>query len=248
MNIQNISALVKQLQLLGLEELGYPLLKRISFKPNSFHISQKIERFKDVINLQLFFEKRSSEDIYDLVYYDAILQQEMNLSDSIINGINLISLEKQMGSIDWKKAFELEEKKTWNSDDKTSWEKEQKIEAIISDLCTLEASEEGKAFSVSLKLKYWKGTSYHELFESINIPKSKAEVFQRFYFVEGQASISIDEAYRFLQNRRTEKLLLAKRKQIENPQDGLEENGSNSSGSDLLKKRRLNGGKKGQEK
>ena len=36
---------------------------------------------------------------------------------------------------------------------------------------------------------------------NINPLKNKSEVSQRFYFFEGQTGISIDEAYRFLQNR-----------------------------------------------
>ena len=247
MNIQNITALVKHLQSLGLGDLSYPLLKRISFKPTSFYLSQKIERGNDLINLQILFEKRKHEDVYELVYYDATFQQETIFLDALVNGVNIASLEKQMTGIDWRKAFELDEKKTWNVDDKTSWEKEQKIEAIINELSALEATEEGNALAVALKLKYWAGASYHELFDNINMPKNKAEVSQRFYFSEGQAGISVDEAYRFLQNRRLQKQMLAKKKQAENQQNEEEENGGNSSGSGLLKKRRLNSGIRGKK-
>ncbi len=243
MNIQNISALVKQLQLIGLEDVSYSLLKRISFKPSSFYLSQKIERGKDLINLQLFFEKRKTEDVYDLMYYDAIFQPEVNFTESLLNGVNINSLEKQMAGIDWKKAFELDERKVWNADDKTSWEKEQKIESIVSELSALETTEEGKTIAAALKLKYWSGASYHELFENISLPKNKAEVSQRFYFFEGQTGISIDEAYRFLQNRRLEKQILVKKKQTDIPQsEDTEGDQSNTSGSGLLRKRRINGG------
>ena len=44
MNIENISALMGQLQSLGFENAGYSLLKRISFKPENFILSQKIEK------------------------------------------------------------------------------------------------------------------------------------------------------------------------------------------------------------
>jgi hypothetical protein len=69
--------------------------------------------------------------------------------------------------------------------------------------------------------------------------RSKPEVL----FFEGQTGISVDEAYRFLQNRSLQKLMQAKRKQTDTQHDEeyTADNGS-FSGSGLLKKRRLNGG------
>jgi len=61
MNIENISALVAQLQSLGFENAGYPLLKRISFRPENFFLSQKMEKAKDKLSFQLFFEKEVSK-------------------------------------------------------------------------------------------------------------------------------------------------------------------------------------------
>ena len=94
MNIENISALVGQLQSLGFENAGYSLLKRISFKPENFILSQKIEKSKDKLSFQLFFEKEVSKGMYVLLYYDAVLQKEMPLINPTINGINTTSLEK----------------------------------------------------------------------------------------------------------------------------------------------------------
>ena len=66
-------------------------------------------------------------------------------------------------------------------------------------------------------------------------------VTQRFYFFQGLTGITVEEAYRFLQNRWLEKQMLAKRKQEDNSQ--VEEAGNDSqvsSGSGLLVKKRLN--------
>ena len=131
MNIENISALMEQLQSLGFENAGYSLLKRISFKPENFILSQKIEIAKDKLSFQLFFEKDIKQDIYVLPYYDAILQKETPLIDAAINGINTSNLEKSMIEIDWKNAFDFVTKKQLNLEDKTSWEKEQKVESVI---------------------------------------------------------------------------------------------------------------------
>jgi hypothetical protein len=91
MNIENISALTEQLQSLGFEHTGYSLLKRISFKPENFILFQKIEKAKDKLSFQLFFEKDIRQEIYVLSYYDAILQKETTLIDALINGLKGIS-------------------------------------------------------------------------------------------------------------------------------------------------------------
>ena len=211
MNIENISALMGQLQSLGFENAGYSLLKRISFKPENFILSQKIEKAKDKLSFQLFFEKDIKQDIYVLLYYDAILQKETPLTDAAINCINTSNLEKSMIEIDWNNAFDFDTKKQLNFNDKISWEKEQKVELVIEGLSELEKSEDGKVVAVGLKLKYWSGISYQELFGNISPLKNKSEVRQRFYFFEAQTGISVDEAYRFLQNRCLEKQMQAKK-------------------------------------
>ena len=111
MNIENISALMGQLQSLGFENAGYLLLKRISFKPENFILAQKMEKAIDKLSFQLFFEKDLKQGIYVLSYYDAILQKETPLIDAAINGINTANLEKSMIEIDWKNAFDFITKK-----------------------------------------------------------------------------------------------------------------------------------------
>ena len=63
MNIENISALVGQLQSLGFENSGHLLLKRISFKPDNFTLSQNVDKGKDKLMFQLFFEKDSKQNV-----------------------------------------------------------------------------------------------------------------------------------------------------------------------------------------
>lgn len=240
MNIQNISELAEHLQSIGFENAGYLLLKRICFKPDSFSLLQKVEKGKDQLSFRLFFEKDGKQNVYVLMYYDAILQK-VNLVETTINGINTFNLEKSMTEIDWKSAFDINTKRQCNLEDKATWEKEQKLESVIENLIELEKSEEGKVISVGLKLKYWAGIPYQELFGNISPLKSKSEVSQRFYFFEGQTGISADEAYRFLQNKWLEKQMQTKRKQTGDSQVGETENDSQaSSGNSLLRKKRLN--------
>jgi hypothetical protein len=243
MNMDNISALAGQLQSLGFEDAEYSLLKRICFKPEKFILSQKLKKSNEQISFQLFFERNVKQDVYVLMYYDAILQKEISFADITINGIDISILENQMIAIDWTKAFDFSETKRWAANDKASWENEQKIETIITSLAAMEITEEGKSIAAALKLKYWTGSAYFEIFDNISQTKSKAEISQRFYCSEGQPGISVDEAFRFLQNRKLEKQMQAKRKQADNQNSEEQDEGnSSSSGSSLLKKRRLNGG------
>jgi hypothetical protein len=244
MNIENISALIGQLQSLGFENSGYSLLKRISFKPEKFILSQKMEKGKDQLSFQLFFEKDGKKGTYVLSYYDVVLQKETPIIDTTVNGINTTSLEKLMTEIDWQSAFDFVTKKQLNLEDKASWEKEQKVESIIEGLSELEKSENGNVVAVGLKLKYWAGVPYQELFGNISPLKNKSEVSQRFYFFEGQTGISVDETYRFLQNRWLEKQMQVKKKETANA--GISETEKDShaaSGSGLLKKKRLGSSK-----
>ena len=59
------------------------------------------------------------------------------------------------------------------------------------------------------------GIPNHELVVNIRSLKNTSVVGQLFYIFEGEAGISLDEAYRFLQNRCLEKQMQAKQKQTD---------------------------------
>lgn len=240
MNIQNISALSAQLKTIGFDNMDYPLAKRMCLSPEEFILTEK--RLKDngqiVFNFHFQRDKKLNEFI--LAYYDAILQKEISVTTQVINGVNIAELQEGMNTVDWKVAFDFNTKKPFNPDDKLSYEKEQKIEQLINALSELELTEEGKQISILVKQKYWSEIPYTELMGNISSSKSKAELCQRFYYAEEQACISADEAYRFLQNKWLEKQIQVKRKQQE-VTDGSDTGGEpqGSSGSGLLKKRRV---------
>lgn len=235
MNIDNVAALAAQLQELGFGDMGNILLKRICFKPDNFSITKLLEKGEDKLQLELFFEKQKEE--YFLKCYDIAIQQKLLLQSQEIDGIHIASVENKMAVIDWTQAFDLDEQKTWNA--KGDFSTEEKIESIITTLAKLELSEEGKAVASSLKSKYWNGTNYYEIYGIITAPKMKAEISQRFFLFEGQSGISLDEAYRFLQNRRMEKLMKRKQADYSNTETDEGDKSANS-GSGLLKKKRIN--------
>ncbi len=236
MNIKNVADLARQLESLGFEEIGYSLLKRICFKPGRFYLSHTIAKGNDRLGFQVHFEKDENEGMYFLKFYDAILHKGIAFPDTIINGINPVDLAEQMSVVDWKKAFEINESKPWSIEDKGSWEKEDKIETIIDNLSALDKTQEGSVFAVNLRHKYWQDIAFPWLIRNTTSIKTKSEVSQRFYFFEDQPGISVDEAYRFLQNKWMEKSIQTKRKQKE--EKGTDKNGNESPllGRELLKK------------
>lgn len=236
MNVKNIADLAGQLERLGFEKIGYSLLKRVCFKPGRFSLSHAIAKGNDRLNFQVHFDKNENVDRYFLVSYDAILHKGIVFPDNIINGINPVDLAERMSSIDWKKAFEINESKPWSIEDKASWEKEQKIETIIDNLSAIDKTEEGNVFAVNLKRKYWTDIAFPGLIRNTGSIKTKSEVSQRFYFFEGQPGISVDEAYRYLQNKWMEKSIQIKRKQKEEKETDKNGNENPLHGRDLSKK------------
>lgn len=248
MNIENVSALSNQLKALGFDDLGYPLLKRICFKLDSFFITQKVERGKDQLTFEIYFERKDNNEGYVLKYYDAMLMQEELQWHDGINKVDVPGLEKIMAAIDWKKAFELDEDKPWDVDSKSTFENETRIESVIAEFNLLEITEEGKSIASALKRKFWTGSAYADLFGAISSSKPKGEINQRFFIFEGQPGISVDEAYRFLLNRRLEKQM--RKRQADNQTSETSDDAiAGNSGNGLLKKKRINGSvKKGKHK
>ena len=105
MNIQNISELSKQLEVLGFHDAGSLLLKRICFKPANFYLPQRVIKEKDVMLFSLYFELLQKTDNYRLQYYDVTLQKANGGLALPVDGVNPAELEKQMAGIDWKKAL-----------------------------------------------------------------------------------------------------------------------------------------------
>jgi hypothetical protein len=239
MNIQNVVALAAQLKVLGFEEMGSQLLQRICFKPDNFNISTTIIKDKERLSFEIYFEKDKKTDAYFLKFYDAILQKESPLPQTEIVGINILELQQKMKAINWKSAFDMSEKKQWSIENTASWENEAAIESAIKDLEKLESTEDGKAISNNLKLSFWSGIPDCERIVQFSNGKNKNEISQRFYLFEGQSGISVDEAYRFLQNRWLEKQMQQKKKQDDGPNEAAANDTPSSNGSGLLHKKRI---------
>lgn len=242
MNIQNIATLAGKLEGLGFENMGYLLLKNISFRPQNFCLVVKASQLNNALNFHLFIQRNGINNEYDLLYYDANLLADSNTGEQVIHGIDIAELRTAMTRIDWNSAFDLTAGKNLSLNELSNLEKEEEVEAVIEKLQVLEKSENGKSVATSLKLDFWAGLPYQELFGNIAPVKRKYEISQRFYCPTGQPCISIDEAYRFLQNRLLEKQISQRKKQPENLEtDEADANNQPASGSGLLQKKRNKG-------
>lgn len=239
MNIQNIATLASQLKTIGFDNMGYAILKHICLAPANFSITEKLPKVPESISFIFYFEKEVRGQIYKLIYYDAILQQQLSFDNLNIEGLNMKGIDENMAQIDWKDVFDLAKRRPFNPDDKSGYENEIKVCRVIENLKQLETFEEGKSVSMALKQKHWSEIPYMDIMGAMVNGRGKSEISQRFYFSEGQPPISADEAYRFLLNRWLEKQMQLKKRQQDNDEVMVAEEAGASSGSGLLKKRRV---------
>jgi hypothetical protein len=180
-----------------MEKLGFDASLQTSI---ATYISLQLPRFtipyttvkeRDVVRFNFFFERKGSA--YSCLCYDAFLRKEIVVPDVIISNIHVRDLDEQMSFVNWKELFD----------------RAQDIHSIIDDLKTLDLSNEGKEYCELLKIKYWSDTPLEEIM-TLSPIKSKFEIGQRFYFFEDGKGISIEEAYRFLNNKWMERQLKKK--------------------------------------
>lgn len=214
MNIQSISALAERLEKIGFANMKHSLLKKVCFKPVQFSVTRRVQEGTDQLTFVLSFAKDKEQEGYDLMFYDAILNKKQVIEGKTVNGVDIANLDKRMNGINWQYAFDLNETEQIEAGDKQYWEEAIAIEEVVNDLTKLETGE-GKAIAGSLKVKYWSGTAYRESIGNIASVKAKDEVSQRFYKQEDENIISVNEAYRFLQNKWVEKQMLSKKKSFE---------------------------------
>lgn len=223
MNTANIAALVEQLDAIGIKHASSPLIKRICLQPGRFSLDRTIIKGSDTLHLHFLFDKAATDGSYSLVQYDAVLQKEVPQPVGIINEVDIAQLDADMQTIDWKDAFAVDDDRPVLLSNETSWAQERLIESVMARCSQLSSDPAGKPIAIALKQKHWEGTAYAEVLEPITTTRSKSEISQRFY-VQADSIISIDEAYRFLQNKWLEKQLQQKEKTTPAPHEGESNN------------------------
>lgn len=234
MDKENFISLAGQLSQAGFDGLEYRLLQHICCRPVSFVLTDRRSFGSDVLWYQILVERRSNQ--YVCAHYDASLFREQVLPAVVINEVSLVELEIEMKQIEWQSqptnnAFRL--------DDESTWSREKSIDEVIVKLTRLCATEDGKLYADILKLRFWSGTMMEKMAGSLSPVRSKVEVTQRFFFMNGEV-ISINEAYRFLQNSWMQKYVNLKKSAGKQSQDEQNSSaGSNGKSQDSRKKRKV---------
>lgn len=190
------------------------------------------------MTFHLYFEKDTVQNDYTLLYYDAKLQKESAIEMGIVSGVDMTSLNKEMTAVDWKKAFGEDDNELITLDDKATWVTEERIETIMTQLNQLEATANGKSVADLLKLKHWYGSAFKDVVGDISTIKNKPEICQRFYLPDNQSHISVDEAYRFLQNKWLEKQITARKKRIDEQHDNKSKDDNYQQSGDSRQKKK----------
>lgn len=234
MNVENIAALSAMLIRTGFEEnIGYRLLQKICFNPAAFMLTERVHKNADLLTCQLQFERSGTE--YTCGYYDVSLVKGIVMPERTIGNVHLTELNLLMGEIDWRISVD---DKGFRLGDEATWKREKAIADVVNQLSRLSATEEGKYFADALKLKYWVEVGLDDLVGNLNAIRSKFEISQRVYFIEGEG-ISVDEAYRFLLNRWMEKKMQArKREQGKENQNDNQDSIMEVAGKGLLQKKK----------
>jgi hypothetical protein len=235
LNEKNIGVLKEQLLALGLPpEIEYQLKANICLQPDHFLIKLRDVKEDDIINSAFYFERDGND--YHFRYYECCLRKKIFIPDDILNDIDGKQLEKIMAAIDWN-TFSMHGG-TKQQEEGT----EEIIEGIVTELKNLSSTPEGYYLAGRLKVKFWLDTPLVSFIPNINSIRNQYEISQRFYFFEGEAQISLDEAYRFLCHRWREKQLNAKKKQAGS--DGSGNNAADDVQKDkLLSKKKSKKGK-----
>ena len=212
MNIDNITMLAGQLKQIGFEQMEVLLLKHICFRPSLFDLQQFIQKDSDTVLFKLCFKQESDIGEYFLQYYDVTLQKDLSPATTVVGSVNIAALESNMAAIDWKNLFAAHQENR-SSDNKAWWETATAIDNICEQLDSISAQEEGLLIANKLKLRFWRAHLPEDLIGSISTFRSKSDIFQRFYYSPHNC-ITVDEAYRFLQNKWIEKKMQEKDRSV----------------------------------
>jgi len=237
MNIENITILAGQLKEIGFGQMDVLILRHTCFKIASFQILRSVEKGSDQLCFLFHFEKVKNSDQYSLLYYDVSLQKRIIFDTGLEDSDDIFSIDDEMASIDWKTFLQEAEQGTIPL--KQTWEIERKVEQITEKLIAISVHENGRSLTERLILKYWAGNLPVEIVKSIVTVKVKPDISQRFY-PSGDSLITIDEAYRYLQNRWIERQVHQKQKDSkisDSPVNYIEKN--SGVGKEKVSKRKI---------
>jgi len=232
MDIQHISALIETLATLGFSSsVGRALLFNACLQQKNFTVREQMCFGEDTVNYQLYFKEDNASGRQTCSYYDATLRKAVRIAASVINGVDVLDLERRMAAVNWQLPSENSSPDNLQIYDKTTWQQEATIEEITRDLEVLSTTAEGVAVANTMKYKFWTEPLLQNTKMELPILKSKYELSQRFYIINGEG-ITATEAYRFLNNRWMERQIhasnrLFRKSEVEQKEAEVITNGAN---------------------
>jgi len=219
---ERVDVLKKQLLLLGFAGgLEQELLSELCFLPETFTIDSKRIFFSDTVVFTFHFEIVKAGNEYRCKFYDAVLRKQISFTDAGLLYDQCISLDEKMQQVDWELL---------KPGAAIAVETAAAVEVIVQELQQLSSMENGKEFADRLRLRYWQLPHLAHRFTAAPPTRNKFEINQRFYFFEDEPAITIDEAYRFLNNKWMEKKFQAKKSQVESSAAVSDEPGGGAAG------------------
>lgn len=200
----NIEQLKKQLLSLGFENgLEQELLFELCFLPETFIVRNRLSFQSDILLFTLHFERVNAGSGYYCKYYDATLRKQIVFDDAGQHAEFCRNLDWRMEKISWNSI-------STSKDFSISMASE--IEAIVEELNRLSLDDTGKELADRLRFKHWSNTNLEYKISITQQMRNRFEITQRFYFFEDETQITVQEAYRFLNNRWLEKQMTSKKK------------------------------------
>ncbi len=199
---KNIESLVRQLSAIGIQDAEGSLRKQICLHPPSFQVTREYRKGGDVMYTLFYFERRN--DMYECMYYEAVLRREIPVPEVVVNEVNVPDLDGKMNKMQWSDDPSYT--------DESGWQREEAVEAIITALQQLSSSAEGTALAELLRFRHWCHTPLQYLVTHAGKLKKRYEIGQRFYFYADESPITIEEAYRFLCHRWREKQMRVRKR------------------------------------
>src|SRR5437868_265727 len=179
MDIQQISALIETLAALGFStSTSRKLVFNACFRQKEFIIKERIGFGEDIIHYQLYFKEDAAAKKLTSTYYDATLRTAIAIPTSIIDGVDILSLDKSMSAVNWQVLSENHFPDDIEITNKDTWMQEAAIEEMIKELEVLGSTGEGLELANTLKYKYWIDLDLQSMIPNLATLKSRYELAQ----------------------------------------------------------------------
>lgn len=155
---------------------------------------------KERMRYDLFLQRR--ERVFTLEKYRVTLFPIPEIEGCIIGNVDTAALDREMQRMDWQQDYRLLEARLEEGTGVLPDKERQLYDryvGVIYHVITLAATDEGKAISEALKMKYFKGTPYEDRFLTSEIQDRYSQ--QVDFIIGDRIPVAFEEASNLLQGR-----------------------------------------------